>query len=209
MVNTGQDIMQQYNETLKPVSTEKRSIKPVGLGIIWFGIVVQLTGFAVFAAMPRYFTIKQLLIVYIIGSAITAIAAIGMQDIGLKHGLCFAKATVASFGEIGAKLPSFIRAFPSIIFFGTNAYVSSQALNELFKIVFGFDNINIALALNIILLVLLTMLGLKGIERFTKIVAPLLLIIGIYLAYLLFDSYQVSLGELMNMGGAEAGSKSW
>lgn len=132
-----------------------------------------------------------------------------MQDIGLKHGLCFAKATVASFGEIGAKLPSFIRAFPSIIFFGTNAYVSSQALNELFKIVFGFDNINIALALNIILLVLLTMLGLKGIERFTKIVAPLLLIIGIYLAYLLFDSYQVSLGELMNMGGAEAGSKSW
>ena len=172
-------------------------------------IVVQLTGFAVFAAMPRYFTIKQLLIVYIIGSAITAIAAIGMQDIGLKHGLCFAKATVASFGEIGAKLPSFIRAFPSIIFFGTNAYVSSQALNELFKIVFGFDNINIALALNIILLVLLTMLGLKGIERFTKIVAPLLLIIGIYLAYLLFDSYQVSLGELMNMGGAEAGSKSW
>lgn len=209
MDNTGQDIMQQYNETLKPVSTEERSIKPVGLGIIWFGIVVQLTGFAVFAAMPRYFTIKQLLIVYIIGSAITAIAAIGMQDIGLKHGLCFAKATVASFGEIGAKLPSFIRAFPSIIFFGTNAYVSSQALNELFKIVFGFDNINIALALNIILLVLLTMLGLKGIERFTKIVAPLLLIIGIYLAYLLFDSYQVSLGELMNMGGAEAGSKSW
>lgn len=209
MDNTGQDIMQQYNETLKPVSTEERSIKTVGLGIIWFGIVVQLTGFAVFAAMPRYFTIKQLLIVYIIGSAITAIAAIGMQDIGLKHGLCFAKATVASFGEIGAKLPSFIRAFPSIIFFGTNAYVSSQALNELFKIVFGFDNINIALALNIILLVLLTMLGLKGIERFTKIVAPLLLIIGIYLAYLLFDSYQVSLGELMNMGGAEAGSKSW
>lgn len=209
MDNTGQDIMQQYNETLKPVSTEERSIKPVGLGIIWFGIVVQLTGFAVFAAMPRYFTIKQLLIVYIIGSAITAIAAIGMQDIGLKHGLCFAKATVASFGEIGAKLPSFIRAFPSIIFFGTNAYVSSQALNELFKIVFGFDNIKIALALNIILLVLLTMLGLKGIERFTKIVAPLLLIIGIYLAYLLFDSYQVSLGELMNMGGAEAGSKSW
>lgn len=209
MDNTGQDIMQQYNETLKPVSTEERSIKPVGLGIIWFGIVVQLTGFAVFAAMPRYFTIKQLLIVYIIGSAITAIAAIGMQDIGLKHGLCFAKATVASFGEIGAKLPSFIRAFPSIIFFGTNAYVSSQALNELFKIVFGFDSINIALALNIILLVLLTMLGLKGIERFTKIVAPLLLIIGIYLAYLLFDSYQVSLGELMNMGGAEAGSKSW
>lgn len=56
MDNTGQDIMQQYNETLKPVSTEERSIKPVGLGIIWFGIVVQLTGFAVFAAMPRYFT---------------------------------------------------------------------------------------------------------------------------------------------------------
>ena len=41
MDNTGQDIMQQYNETLKPVSTEERSIKPVGLGIIWFGIVVQ------------------------------------------------------------------------------------------------------------------------------------------------------------------------
>lgn len=99
--------MQQYNETLKPVDAKDRTIKPFGLGIIWFGIVVQLTGFAVFAAMPGYFTIKQLLIIYIIGSAITALAAIGMQDIGLKHGLCFAKATVAAFGEKGAKLPSF------------------------------------------------------------------------------------------------------
>lgn len=209
MVNNEQSIIQQYNETLKPVSAEDRSIKPVGLGVIWFGIVVQLTGFAVFAAMPGYFTIKQLLIIYIIGSAITAIAAIGMQDIGLKHGLCFAKATVASFGELGAKLPSFIRAFPSVIFFGTNAYVSSQALNELFKMIFGFDNINVALAINIILLVLLTMLGLKGIERFTKIVAPLLLVIGFYLAYLLYDAYEVPLGELMNMGGTNAGSKGW
>lgn len=209
MTNNNQDILQQYNETLKPVAAEDRTIKPFGLGIIWFGIVVQLTGFAVFAAMPGYFTIKQLLIIYIIGSAITALAAIGMQDIGLKHGLCFAKSTVAAFGEIGAKLPSFIRAFPSVIFFGTNAYVSSQALNELFKMVFGFDNITVALTLNIILLVVLTMFGLKGIERFTKLVAPLLLVIGIYLAYLLYDTYHVSMGELMNMGGADAGSKSW
>lgn len=209
MTNNKQDVMQQYNETLKPVRTEDRTIKPFGLGIIWFGIVVQLTGFAVFAAMPGYFTIKQLLIIYIIGSAITAFAAIGMQDIGLKHGLCFAKATVAAFGETGAKLPSFIRAFPSVIFFGTNAYVSSQALNELFKMVFGFDNINVALALNIVLLVGLTMFGLKGIERFTKLVAPLLLVIGLYLAYLLYDTYHISMGELMSMGGTNSGSKSW
>lgn len=209
MASNEQDVIQQYNETLKPVSRDERTIKPVGLGFIWFGIVVQLTGFAVFAAMPTYFTIGQLLWIYVIGSAITAIAAIGMQDIGLKHGLCFAKATVASFGELGAKLPSFIRAFPSVIFFGTNAYVSSQALNELFKMVFGFDNITVALALNIILLVLLTMMGLKGIERFTKIVAPLLLIIGVYLAWLLFDSYHVPFGELMDMGGANAGAKGW
>lgn len=209
MASNEQDVMRQYNETLKPIGPEDRTIKPVGLGVIWFGIVVQLTGFAVFAAMPGYFTIKQLLVIYILGSAVTAFAAIGMQDIGLKHGLCFAKATVASFGEIGAKLPSFIRAFPSVIFFGTNAYVSSQALNELFKMVFHFDNITVALALNIIMLVLLTMMGLKGIERFTKFVAPLLLVIGIYLAYLLFDTYQVSMGELMSMGGENAGTKGW
>lgn len=75
--------------------------------------------------------------------------------------------------------------------------------------VFAFDNITVALAVNIILLVVLTMFGLKGIERFTKLVAPLLLVIGIYLAYLLYDTYHVSMGELMNMGGANAGSKSW
>lgn len=207
--NNTQDVMQQYNETLLPVAPEKRTIKPTGLAIIWFGIVVQLTGFAVFSAMPGYFTIKQLLLIYLIGSAITALAAIAMQDIGLKHGLCFAKSAVAAFGNLGAKLPSFIRAFPSVIFFGTNAYVSSQALNEIFKMVFGFDNITVALALNIILLVLLTMKGLKGIERFTSFVAPLLLVIGIYLAFLLYNHYQVPLGELMNMGGANAGAKGW
>lgn len=209
MTTNEQNVMQQYNETLKPVSPNERTIKPVGLGVIWFGIVVQLTGFAVFAAMPGYFTIKQLLIIYAVGAAITALAAIGVQDIGLKHGLCFSKAAVASFGEVGAKLPSFIRAFPSVIFFGTNAFVSAQAMNEIFKILFGFDNITVALTLNIVLLVTLTMFGLKGIERFTKCVAPLLLVIGCYLAYLLYDAYQVPLGELLNMGGTNAGSKSW
>lgn len=203
------DNLSAYNETLKPVEFKDRSIKPLGLGVIWFGIVVQLTGFAVFSAMPNYFTIRQLLYIYLIGSIITALAAIGMQDIGLKHGLCFAKATVASFGEVGSKLPSFIRAFPSVIFFGTNAYVSSQALNELFKMIFNFDSIKLALSINIILLVLLTMMGLKGIERFTKLVAPLLLVIGFYLAYILHDSYKVPISELMNMGGHNAGAKGW
>ena len=209
MAQSDTQIMEQYNETLKPVSFDKRTVRPFGLGAVWFGIVVQLTGFAVFAAMPNYFTIGQLLWIYLIGSAITAIAAIFMQDIGLKHGLCYAKSTVASFGYAGSKIPAFIRAFPSVIFFGTNAYVSSQALNELFKILFHFDNITVALATNIILLVLLTLKGLKGIERFTKFVAPLLLIIGIFLAWLLWDAYRVPLGELMSMGGTNAGSKGW
>ena len=209
MAQSDTQIMEQYNETLKPVSFDKRTVRPFGLGAVWFGIVVQLTGFAVFAAMPNYFTIGQLLWIYLIGSAITAIAAIFMQDIGLKHGLCYAKSTVASFGYAGSKIPAFIRAFPSVIFFGTNAYVSSQALNELFKILFHFDNITVALAINIILLVLLTLKGLKGIERFTKFVAPLLLIVGIFLAWLLWDAYRVPLGELMSMGGTNAGSKGW
>lgn len=205
---TNSSIMEQYNETLKPVTPDKRNIKPFGLGAIWFGIVVQLTGFSVFASMPNYFTIGKLLILYLIGSTITAVVAILVQDIGLKHGLCYAKSVVASFGYLGAKLPAFIRAFPSIIFFGLNAYVSSQALNELFKIFFQFDNIMAALVVNIVLLVVLTLGGLRNIERFTKFVAPLLLIIGIFLAWLLWDSYRVPLDELMKMGGGTGGKSS-
>ncbi len=198
-----------YSSALAPVDLKDRSVTPRGLGVIWFGMAVQITGFAAFAQMSNYFTIGELIWIYTIGAAILAICCLVAQDIGLKHGISFAVSIVASFGYKGGKIVGIIRTLPSLIFFALNAYIGALAINEIFKMTIGFDNIFICLAINVIALVAVTLKGVKGIERFSTIIAPLLVVVGIYMMYIVLTAYNVSLADTLSMGKTEGTSKSW
>src|SRR5699024_8551624 len=189
-----------YNKDLAPISTKERSVSPLGYGIIWFGMAVQITVFLNFANMINYFSIGQLLIGYTIGSILLCLACFIPQDIGIKHGISFAASVSAPFGYKGGKIVSVIRIIPSLMFFGINGYIGGVAFNEVFKILFNYDNIFIALILNFVGLVLIDITGVKVVEQFISWVAPLLFIVGTYMLYVVLSSYDVSISEILSMG---------
>ncbi|WP_066299277.1 cytosine permease [Bacillus sp. FJAT-29937] len=207
--NIGSSEHDLYSPALAPVDLKDRSITTRGLGVIWFGIAVQITGFAAFSPMTNYFTIGELLWIYTIGSIILALCCFVTQDIGLKYGISFAASIVASFGYKGGKVVGVVRTLPSLIFFALNAYIGAMAINEISKILIGFDNIFVCLAINVIALVAITIKGVKGIERFSTIIAPLLAIVGVYMMYVVLTSYNVSLTDTLSMGRTAGTSKSW
>lgn len=194
---------------LAPIAIKDRNVSARGLGIIWFGMAVQITVFAALAQMTNYFTIGELIWIYIIGSTILAISCLVAQDIGLKYGISFAASIVASFGYQGGKIVGVIRTLPSLIFFALNGYIGAQAINEVFKIIFGFDNIYLSLLINVIALIAVTIKGVKGIERFSTFIAPLLVVVGIYMMYIVLSAHNVSFSDTLSMGKTMGASKPW
>src|SRR5690606_17498121 len=180
-----------YSESLAPIEFSKRTINPFGLGMIWFGIAVQVTGFMVMTPLIKYYTIGELVWINLIGQILVCLACFATQEIGLKYGVSFATSITAVAGPLGGKIVAVVRALPAIIFVGLNGFVGATAVNMFTTAVFGFDNIIVGIIINATLLILVTITGAKGIERFTSFAAPLMIIIGAIMFYVLMKPHAV------------------
>lgn len=189
-----------YNEDLAPVKGEDKKIKPTGYAFIWFGLSVQITAFMALSPLVNYFTIGQLIFVFLIGSMLIGILSFITQDIGIKYGISFATSVSVAFGYRGGKITNMIRTFPSLVFFGLNAYVGAVALNEIFKMTLGYENVFLCIVINIAILVAITLRKIKSIEKFIAIMSPLLLLVGIYMLYAVLSAYDVSFFDTLNKG---------
>ncbi|MFC2948101.1 cytosine permease [Virgibacillus sediminis] len=197
-----------YNSDLSPVEEDEKEVKPIGYGFVWFGIAIQITCFMSLSPLVSYFTIGQFILVLIIGSTLIGILSLIAQDLGLKYGISFATSVSVAFGYRGGRITNMIRIFPSVIFIGLNAYIGAVALNELFKMVFGFESIILALVINIGILLPVTLNKIKGIEKFMFFIAPILFIVGIYMFYVVLTAYNVSFFDTFSMGNLQNESPS-
>lgn len=189
-----------YNDDLKPKTGKEKHVTPFGYGIIWFGTAVQLSSFVSLSPMVQYFTIGQFILVLLIGNILLGFLTFIAQDIGIKYGISFATSVSSTFGYVGGKIVNLIRILPSLFFFGLAAYVGAVALNEIFKMVFNFENLIISLIINIILTVAITLKKLKIIEKVLLYIAPILIIVSVYMLYVVLSNYEVSFIDVLSMG---------
>lgn len=189
-----------YNESLRPIEVSDRTTSPFGMGIVWFGMGVQLTCFKALAPLLSCYTIGEVALVSFLGQALLIILGFIVWDIGLKYGISFATSITASFGPFGGKVVGVLRVVPGLFFLGINGYMGAAALNEVGKLVLGFDNLWVWIIINMALLAYCTIHGTKGIEIFSTLATPLLVIVMGYLAVTVFTEYKVSLSDVMPMG---------
>lgn len=189
-----------YSDSLKPVDFDKKNVKPFGMGVIWFGLGVQITVFLTLSPLLQYYTITQFMIASIFGQAALIMIGCLIWDIGLKYGVSFATSITSSFGPTGGKIIGIIRILPGLFFFGVNGYLGGTALNEISKTLFNFDNIWVYIIVNSALLVYVVIKGSKGIEIFAKIAMPVLIFSSVYLAMVVFNTYDATWETVMNMG---------
>ncbi|WP_053360900.1 cytosine permease [Bacillus sp. FJAT-27251] len=198
-----------YSESLAPVEFSNRKIGSFGIGVIWFGIAVQVTSFLVMTPLVQYYTIGELVWINLIGQLLVCLACFATQEIGLKYGVSFATTITAVAGPLGGKIVGLVRAMPAIIFVGLNGFIGATAVNMFMTSVFGFSNMFVAIIINASLLILVTITGAKGIERFTTFAAPLMIIIGFIMFYVLMKTHNVSMFDIWDQGRTSGTSKSW
>ena len=177
--------------------------------MIWFGIAVQVTGFLVMTPLVQYYTVGELVWINLIGQLLVCLACFVTQEIGLKYGVSFATTITAVAGPLGGKIVGLVRALPAIIFVGLNGYIGASAVNMFTTAVFGFDNMVVGIIINASLLILVTIAGAKGIERFTTFAAPLMIVIGVIMFYVLMKTHNASLVDIWDLGRTSGTSKSW
>lgn len=190
-----------YNSDLAPFPYDKRTITPFGLGTTWFGLSVTLAAFMLFAQFMQWLTITELLLAATVGYVILAVMGTLTQEIGIIYGASYPTTIRSQFGYAGSKVISVIKLPDAGFWAGFNTFLGGSALNEVFKLTLGFDNLVIAMIIFAIVTILIIFNAAEILAKFNMLISPVLLIIFVYIAYLLFKNFDVSFVETFSMGG--------
>lgn len=177
---------------LMPISYKDRNIGAFGFSLIWVGMAIVLAAFAIGAAGIIHLSMPMLILATLVGSLTIGIFMVVIGDIGVEHGLSFPVYMRAPFGTLGTHLPSLVRGFTASCWFGINSYFGALAINGILNILFNFDNWFLCFFLFVALQLLNTSLGIKSIERFADLAAPIIILISCWMYVTLADKATTS-----------------
>jgi nucleobase:cation symporter-1, NCS1 family len=173
---------------LLPIGESGRKITILGYSFMWVGMVVVLATFAIGGAGVMSIPLPMVVLATMIGSLAIGLFISLTGDIGIEHGLSFPVYMRAPFGTIGTHIPSLVRGVAASMWFGINTYFGATAMNGILNILFGFDNWFICFILFASLQLVNTALGIKAVERFADIAAPIIILISIWMYSSLSDT---------------------
>ncbi|GGJ57738.1 NCS1 family nucleobase:cation symporter-1 [Anoxybacillus voinovskiensis] len=172
---------------LLPIPHKGKTIGSLGFALIWVGMAVVLAAFAIGGAGVQHLPLGWVIVGTVIGTAAIGMFMTIIGDIGIEHGLSFPVYMRAPFGTIGTHIPSIIRGFAASCWFGINTYFGSTAINGILHLLFGFDNWFLCYFIFAAVQLINTALGIKAIERFADLAAPVIIIISAWMYSTLSD----------------------
>lgn len=172
---------------LLPIAHHDRKIGTFGFALMWIGMAVVLAAFAIGGAAVEQMPLSWVLAASFIGCVLIGSFISLIADIGIEHGLSFPVYMRAPFGTIGTHIPSAIRGIAASMWFGINTYFGALAINGILNVMFGFDNWFVCFLAFVAVQVANTIIGIKSIEKFADLAAPVIIIISIWMYVTLAD----------------------
>lgn len=166
---------------LLPIGHDARNIGAFGFAVIWVGMAIVLAAFAIGGAAIQTLPLGMVILATVIGSVAIGIFMVVIGDIGVEHGLSFPVYMRAPFGTIGTHIPSIVRGITAACWFGINTYFGATAINAILALLFGFDNWFICFLLFAAMQLINTAFGIKSIERFADLAAPVIILISCWM----------------------------
>ncbi|WP_110926572.1 NCS1 family transporter [Bacillus massiliglaciei] len=173
---------------LLPIPSGQRSISAAGFGFIWVGMAVVLAAFAIGGNGVVQLSLPMVVLATAIACVVLGLLMTMTGDIGVEHGLSFPVYLRAPFGTLGTHFPSIVRGFVASCWFGLNTYFGASAMNAILATAAGFDNWFVCFIVFAVLQLLNTALGIKSIERFADLAAPIIILISGWMYFRLSDA---------------------
>jgi NCS1 family nucleobase:cation symporter-1 len=171
---------------LMPVGHRQRKIGVMGFFAMWVGMAILLATFDIGAS-----GIQGIPLPWVVAATLTGCIAIGIfisliGDIGVEHGLAFPVYMRAPFGTIGTHIPSITRAVTASFWFGLNTYFGATAINSILNTMYpGFNNWLLCYVIFALVQLINTASGIKWVERFADIAAPIIIILSLVIYHTL------------------------
>ncbi|MGE6517507.1 NCS1 family transporter [Lysinibacillus sphaericus] len=173
---------------LLPVTHQQRNIGAFGFAVIWVGMAIVLAAFAIGGSAIMSLPMPMVILATLIGSCLIGILMTLIGDIGIEHGLSFPVYMRAPFGTFGTHIPSLVRGVTAACWFGINTYFGAMAINGILNLLFGYNNWFICFLVFAALQLFNTSLGIKSIERFADLAAPIIILISCWMYITLADN---------------------
>ncbi|MBM7701623.1 NCS1 family transporter [Metabacillus iocasae] len=172
---------------LLPIAHSDKKIGTFGFALMWVSMAVVLAAFAIGGAGVGSISLGWVVFATVIGSVAIGLFMTIIGDIGIEHGLSFPVYMRAPFGTIGTHIPSLVRGIAASCWFGINTYFGSTAMNGILNVLVGFDNWLVCFFLFALFQLINTALGIKAVERFADLAAPIIIIISAWMYTTLSD----------------------
>lgn len=166
-----------------PIPHRERKISTLGFTFMWVGMAVVLAAFAIGGAGVQSISLIWVVLGTLIGTILIGLFITLTADIGIEHGISFPVYMRAPFGTIGTHFPSIVRGVAASMWFGINTYFGSTAINGILNILTGFDNWFICYVLFALFQLFNTALGIKAVEKFADLAAPIIILIGVWMFF--------------------------
>ena len=183
------------NDDIRPATAEERHWSVFSMASLWIGMVVcvptyLLAGSLIDAGMSAW----QAIATVMLGNVVVLVPMVLNGHAGTKYGIPFPVLARASFGILGAHVPSLLRALVACGWFGIQTWVGGSAIHQLLDVVLGGSlagpplpwlGINGAELLCFVafwaIQVYFIYKGVESIRVFEQLAAPFLIVMGLVL----------------------------
>lgn len=209
------------NEDIKPTPEGERTWSVLSMASLWVGMVVCVPTYMLAASMIKEgMSWWQAVLTVMLGNLIVLVPMILNGHPGTKYGVPFPVLARASFGILGAHIPSVLRALVACGWFGIQTWIGGSAIYQLLNVIadgalateaIGFLGINAAELGCFIgfwaIQVAIVWRGVESIRLLETYAAPFLIFMGLALlvwAYVKADGFGAMLSTPSAFGEGQA-----
>ncbi|MCB9549777.1 MAG: NCS1 family nucleobase:cation symporter-1 [Myxococcales bacterium] len=127
-----------YNDDLAPTPLAGRTWRWTSIAALWVGMVVCVPTYMLAAGMVQQgMSWSEAVMTVLLGNVIVLIPMALVGHAGTKHGIPFPVLLRASFGTVGANIPSLLRGLVACGWFGIQTWIGGAAIYTLINAVTG------------------------------------------------------------------------
>jgi NCS1 family nucleobase:cation symporter-1 len=180
------------HDNVQPTPMNERTMGLFSSFSLWLGSNVVITTVFTGGLFIPDMSYLTALSVILLGSLVGAIFLTLAGNIGTRTGLPTMILTRGAFGTRGGQIPSLANTLVLIGWSWVQAYMAGLSLNQAVKYLTGWDNINFWTVFTQVVVIVVTIFGHKGIEKFASLAAHLMIWLCVLLVGYMLMKYNVS-----------------
>ena len=196
------EVKQEASST-RPIPKDKRIMSWGSNTMLWLGGCISIGTLAMGSAqLDKGLNFLQLFLAVLIGSTILVIGITLNDQFGYRTGAPYAIQLKSAFGTKGNIVPVMLRGLPAIVWYGFQTWLGGTAINNIVKLLFGFDNVWVWFVVFQLVQIWRSTKGFKGAKWVGNVGGTVIIIAMLYMLYILLTTkMDVIRGELMGHSG--------